>query len=160
MMLRSWGKQSPSPSSRVCIITCMLLLTTWSLFGCVWSLMKKHQFLPSLSFWQPHSSQLDPWFDLQPSHSQWRALLDDMPTGGISLTHSVKLVTLLSCFMIYDSIDGQCPQNNWHPGSKVSWIWNEQGHLNLVITPYPFHLNPSDNLSQGSGEEPAKATHT
>ena len=60
----------------------------WSLFWNVWPWMKKHQFLPSLSFWQPCSSQSDPWFGLQLFHSWQRGLLNDMPTSGIFLTHS------------------------------------------------------------------------
>ena len=53
---------------------------------------------------------------------------------------------------VYDSVNGQCAQNDWHPESKGSWIWNDQGHLIFVIAPHSFHLSPYDNVAQGSGE--------
>ena len=68
----------------------------WSLFGCLLSLTEKGQPLHSLSFWQPYSSQLGPWFDMQSTHSQRRVLLNDMPTNGIFSTHSMKPTTHLS----------------------------------------------------------------
>ena len=63
-----------------------------------------------------------------------------------------QLIYLTLLNHIYYSVDGWCAQSDWHPGPKVSWIWNDQGHLIFVIAQHPFHMNPYDNVTQGSGE--------
>ena len=71
-----------------------------------------------------------------------------------------QLISLTLCNYIYYLVDGWCAQNDWYLGSKVSWIWNDQGHLIFIVGPHSFHVNPYDNIAQGSGEKSAKAIHT
>ena len=58
-----------------------------------------------------------------------------------------QLIYLTLCNHVYDSVDSQCAQNDWHFGAKVSWIWNDQGHLVFIVAPLPFHLNPYDDIA-------------
>ena len=59
-----------------------------------------------------------------------------------------------------DPVNGQCTQSDWHLGSKDSRIWFDEGHLICVIALNSFHLNPYDNITQGSGEYSSKTIYT
>ena len=53
-----------------------------------------------------------------------------MVVAHVPMNHTCSFMCIyLSLFdSVYDLVDGRCAQNDWHLGSKVSWIWNDQGH--------------------------------
>ena len=63
-----------------------------------------------------------------------------------------QLIYLTLLNYIYDSVDDHCAQSDWHLEPNVSWIWNNWGHLIFIVALHPFHLNPYDNVIQGSGK--------
>ena len=132
-------------------------------FGYVLFWMKKHPPLPpSLSFWQPCSSQLDPLFGLWQFLSESKVLLTNSKQLGYSWSGQGKqqLITFTFLDHVDDPIGVGCIQSNQYSGFKASRIWYDWCHLIFLAALNTFHLNTYDDVTQGPGEDSSETMYT
>ena len=131
-------------------------------FGHVFFWTKKHPLFPPWLFLSPRSIWLDSQLGLQPSSSESKVLLTNMPTIGLSLIHSRKPITHWFHF------PWSCWCFNWwwvYPeqlvlGTQIHWSLVWLGYLILVVAPNSFHLSPYDYITQGPGEYSFESIYT